>query len=259
MKPMKSLIICYHRINNSKDSYLRPTKVSDFERQMRYISELFNPVPLEQVMMHFRNKTPLRPRSIAVTFDDGYCDNYENAFPILKRYGIPATIFLTTSYIGNGEIPRWDKGHYDDEKTLMLSWKQVREMNDNGISFGSHTLTHPFLTRISQHQAEEEIRLSKEIIEQQTARPVTSLAYPSGDFSPEIEAIAEESGYLSAVTTLPGYNNTGDDVYALKRNIIQLKSVCHKLFPFSFLGEITGVVDHLRTKYHHIRKALNIR
>ena len=248
---MRALIICYHCRNDEANSYLRPTTVTDFRNQMRYLSKAYHPISLERMARH---GTLLPRKTIVVTLDDGYQDNYENAYPILKEYDIPATVFLTTGFIGTGEIPRWEKGHYTAEKTLMLSWKQVREMSDNGISFGSHTLTHPFLTRIPRTQAEKEIHLSKDIIEQQIGKCITTFSYPSGDFNSDTEAIVKEAGYSAAVSTMAGYNVTHDDVHALKRNIIQLQSVCHRFFPLSFRAEVTGFVGHMRAFYYRIRR-----
>ena len=251
---MKALIICYHCIKDEMNSYLRPTKVADFERQMRYLSKAYHPVSLEQIARYIQDKMPLPSKAIAVTLDDGYLDNYENAYPILKKYHIPATVFLTTNFIGTGEIPRWEKGYYTDEKTLMLSWKQVREMSDGGISFGSHTLTHPFLARIPRQQVEKEIHLSKDIIEQQIGKPINTMAYPSGNFNSDVKALVKEAGYSAAVSTFAGHNSPLDDVYALKRNVIQLQSVFHKVFPCSFLAEITGLVGHVRSFYYKLRR-----
>jgi len=250
---MKALVIFYHCIKDEANSYLRPTKVADFENQMRFLSKAYSPISLERVAQHIQNGTSLPAKAIAVTFDDGYQDNYENAYPVLKEYNIPATMFLTTGFIGTGEIPAWEKGYYTAEQALMLSWKQVREMSDSGISFGSHTLTHPFLTSIPRKQVEKEIHLSKVIIEQQIGKPVTTFAYPSGDFNSDTKGIVKEAGYSAAVSTMPGYNSAHDDVYALKRNVIQLQSVCHRLFPLSYLAEITGVTERMRAFYHRMR------
>lgn len=253
---MKALIICYHCINDRPYSRLRPTTVADFENQMRYLSKTYNPVSLERIARDLpkQNGASLPSRAIAVTFDDGYRDNYEHAYPILKKYDIPATIFLTASFVGTGEIPAWDKGYYTDEKSLMLSWEQVREMSNGGISFGAHTLTHPLLTRIPRKQAEEEICLSKVIIEQHLGRPVATFAYPSGDYDSYTKKITREAGYSAAVSTLPGYNTAHDDLHALKRNVIQLQSVCHRLFPLSFRAEITGVLGQIRVRYHRVKR-----
>ena len=251
---MKALIICYHCVKDEGNPNLRPAKIADFEKQMQYLSKVYNPISLDKMAQHIQDGTSLPSKAIAITFDDGYRDNYENAYPILRKYNIPATFFLTTGFIGTGQIPRWDKEYYTDDKTLMLSWQQVREMSGNGITFGSHTLTHPFLTRISRKQAQKEIRLSKEIIEQKTGMPITTFSYPSGNFDSDIKQIVKEAGYSAAVSTIPGYNSTHDDVHALKRNVIQLQSVCHRLFPLSFLAEMTGVLGHLRAFYHRMKR-----
>ena len=251
---MRALIICYHCVKDEANSCLRPTKVADFEDQMQYLSREYNPVPLETVAQHIQNGTSLPPRAIAVTFDDGYRDNYENVYPIVKRYKIPATVFLTTGFVGTGELPAWERGHYTAEKPLMLSWKQVREMSDGGVSFGSHTLTHPFLTKVPRRQGLKEIHVSKDIIEQQIGKPVRTFAYPSGDFDSEVKGIVREAGYSAAVTTVAGCNGAYDDVCALRINIIQLQSFFHKLFPLFFRVEITGAVGHVRDCYHRMRR-----
>jgi peptidoglycan/xylan/chitin deacetylase (PgdA/CDA1 family) len=250
----KALIICYHCVKDEAFPHLRPVKVVDFENQMRYLSNIYNPISLERMAQYIQNGTSLPSKAIAVTFDDGYRDNYENAYSILKKYHIPATVFLTTGFIGTGEIPRWDKEYYEEDKELMLSWGQVREMSDNGIFFGSHTLTHPFLTGIPRKQAQKEIHQSRDIIEQQIGKPVMTFAYPSGNFDSEIKEIVKDAGYAAAVSTIPGYNTMHDDVHVLKRNVIQLQSVCHILFPLSFLAEITGMLGHARFYYHRIKR-----
>lgn len=251
---MRALIICYHCVKDEANSCLRPTTVADFESQMRYLSEEYNPISLETAAQHIQDGTSLPSRAIVVTFDDGYRDNYENAYPIVKKYNIPATVFLTTGFVGTGELPAWERGHYAGEKPLMLSWKQVREMSDSGISFGSHTLTHPFLTRIPRRQVLKEIHVSKDLIEQQIGKPVRTFAYPSGDFDSEVKGIVREAGYSAAVTTVSGCNGAYDDVCALRRNLIQLQSFFHRLFPLSFRVEITGAVGHVRDCYHRMRR-----
>lgn len=250
---MKALIICYHCVKDQANSCLRPTRTADFERQMRYLSRAYNPMSLECMARHIEGGMDLPSGAIAVTFDDGYRDNYENAYPILKKYDIPATIFLTTDFIGTGQIPAWEKGYYVAKEPLMLDWKQVREMSEDGIAFGSHTVTHPFLTRIPRGRAAEEMCVSKDIIEQKLGKHVTAFAYPSGDFDATVKEMAKEAGYTAAVSIIAGHNDLHDDVHALKRNLIQLQSVCHKFFPMAFTGEIRGTVGRMRAFYYKVR------
>lgn len=305
------LIICYHSINADNYSSFRPTNVKDFEKQIQYLSKVYHPTSLEKIVRYIQDGTlpDLPSGSIAITFDDGYRDNYENAYPILKKYGIPATIFLTTGYIGTGEIPWWIQVYRilrqakkptlmptrlgdrktnapldqksiqafihtlkqfdekernraiadfaadldvdnDTEKNVMLSWEEVREMSENGISFGSHTLTHPLLTRLPSKQAQKEIHLSKEIIEQQVRKPVITFAYPSGNFDAHIERMVKDAGYSAAVSTIPGYNRSKTNIYALKRNTIFLSNRL-KFFPV-FMAEVTGVLAYLRKSYQRM-------
>lgn len=251
---MKALIIGYHCVKDTANSYLRPTTVADFANQMQYLSEQYTPISLEEMVRHLRYGIPLPPNAMSVTFDDGYRDSYENAFPILDQYKIPATIFLTTDFIGTGHIPAWENGHYRDNDRLMLSWEEVREMSDHGISFGSHTVTHPRLTTLDFPQVEDQLRRSKDVIEQQIGMAVTEFAYPSGNFNTDVKHAVEQAGYVGAVTTVPGHNGPHADMYTLKRNLIQLRSAWHKLFPLSFRAEVTGAVGRMRSVYYQIRK-----
>jgi len=320
-----SLILCYHRVNDEVHSCLQPTKVAAFEKQMRYLSKVYHPVPLEKVVHHLREGTPPPPKSIALTFYDGYRDNYENAYPILKKYGIPATIFLTTGYIGTGEIPWWERVYQclnqvetggftlekleplplqapfdkksihrlirrlkqfdEDEKNraiadiisqcekqvdlpsegaglsrlsastsqqaLMLSWEEVREMRNNGISFGAHTLTHPLLTHVPPEQARKEIDLSKNSIEEQIGEGVLVFAYPGGDFDASIARMVQDAGYSAAVSMNPGRNRLRTNVYVLKRNAVRLSNK-FECFPV-FMAEVTGILGYVRKFYERLK------
>jgi len=252
---MKALILCYHCVKDEMNSYLRPTTVADFDRQMQYLSTRYCPMSLERMVQCLTSRVTLPSKAVAVTFDDGYQDNHTNAYPVLRKHRIPATVFLATNFIGTGEIPAWEEGHYTGKKALMLSWEQVREMSDGGIAFGSHTLSHPFLTRIPRKQCQWEVCRSKEMIEQQIGKPVTMFAYPSGDFNSRTREVVREAGYRAAVSIRAGGNRPDDDIYALHRNVIQLPTVYHKVFPVSFLAEITGGVGHVRTMYYRMRSS----
>ena len=117
--------------------------------------------------------------SFAITFDDGYQSVYDHAFPVLQRYGLSATVFLTVGKNRNGaESDRVPSMCERD----MLSWREIREMHGYGLEFGAHTLTHPDLTRLPSNQVEYEIRDSKAVIEEALGVPVPSFAYPYGRY-----------------------------------------------------------------------------
>jgi peptidoglycan/xylan/chitin deacetylase (PgdA/CDA1 family) len=105
-----------------------------------------------------------------ITFDDGYRDFYTNAFPILQKYHFPATVFLPTDFIENETNKLRGKDH--------LTWSLVAELSASGISFGSHTLSHPQLHDLGRNEIKHELRDSKKSIEDKTGKPVTSFSFP---------------------------------------------------------------------------------
>jgi len=126
-----------------------------------------------------------RRRHIALTFDDGFADNYQHAFPLLKKYGVKATIYLAT------DIPEIEK----------LSPAQIAEMAASGlVEFGAHTLHHVNLTRLSDAEAEREIRDSRARVGE-LAGSCRSFAYPFGRFNADHERMVAAAGYDSAVST----------------------------------------------------------
>lgn len=116
-------------------------------------------------------------RSFAITFDDGYQSVYDEAFPVLQRYGMSATVFLT---VGEKRTAGSSRRFPSLEGRSMLNWGEIREMDRWGIDFGAHTLTHPNLTRLPLDAVKAEVCDSREIIEDALSAPVTSFAYPYG-------------------------------------------------------------------------------
>ena len=129
---------------------------------------------LSDAVRRLASREPMPDRSVVVTLDDGFVDNYEHALPILRRSGVPATVFLTVSYIGTDRLPTLSR---TDFVPRPLSWEQVREMHRAGIEFGSHTLTHPMLSEVPLNRARLEIAESRRRIES-LGVPVSLFCYP---------------------------------------------------------------------------------
>lgn len=184
-----AIVLMYHRVDHvppNASALERDLTVSpeNFERQVCHLIQSgFQIVRLSEIEDAVVNKRPFGKLMVAITFDDGYVDNYEKAFPILKRYNVLATIFLVTATVGT-------KRH--------LSWEQVREMKRFGIDFGSHGVRHLDLTRLKLPQLDFELRASKAQIEKQINDEVTALAYPAGEYNSFVIERVKAAGYKTA-------------------------------------------------------------
>jgi peptidoglycan/xylan/chitin deacetylase (PgdA/CDA1 family) len=153
-------------------------------------------------------------RHIALTFDDGYANVMRYGLRPLAEHGFRALQFLVVGCIGKNN--RWDAGSGEAQEQLMDA-AQVREWLAAGHEIGSHTLTHPFLTRLTRSQAREEISASKKILEDQFGHPIKYFCYPYGDWNNEICNLVIAAGYKAAFTTTTGVNTPADSPYMLKR------------------------------------------
>jgi peptidoglycan/xylan/chitin deacetylase (PgdA/CDA1 family) len=303
-------LLTYHRIGQANngdfsDPHMISASPAGFEWQMRHISRHFTVLSLEDVIERFKTGKLLPQNIAAITFDDGYRDNYSLAYPILRSYKLPATIFLTTGLVNTAHPMWWDKLVYligttqasavsvpglgllrlenaqarsrareklrrhlkslneDDRRSQVealnhrlisdpnnqpctpapLTWEQVREMSQNGVTFGAHTHTHPILTRVSTEDAEREILLSKQIIENELETPARLFAYPNGkkgDFDARIQEIVIRSGFEAAVTLIHGSNRLVKnqlDRYALRRIYVGSDDRS------TFMAKVSGALD----------------
>lgn len=291
-------ILAYHRVMpiDALEAYpfdreLISATPAQFDWQMRYVREHLHPVSLHDIIAHLDDGIPLPPLAIAITFDDGFSDTYRYAFPILKRYGIPATIFVSTGYVDT-QRPFWFElaaylvhrvspltlqfpdgrafpdGDSHEDRTLSLrqvhdilkdlpnnqrtalidkwsvefnafiahdalhhslpiSWDQIRTMSKSGITFGSHTVTHPNLTRLSGIELDHELGESKRTLETHLQQPIDTLAYPIGTrsaFDDRVISATRRHGFKLGVTYISGANLTSRiERFQLRRHGVGLK------------------------------------
>jgi peptidoglycan/xylan/chitin deacetylase (PgdA/CDA1 family) len=157
-------------------------------------------------------------RDMIVTFDDGFGNFFDNAFPVILRYNIKTILFITTDFI-DGKMS-FDAFFGGSAGVKPLSWRQIKEISGSGVEIGSHTLSHPDLTKLSRDAAYREISESKKKIEDATGRKVRYFAYPFGSaraFNGRIKQLVKESGYERAYTNIMGFNGAGSDPYELRR------------------------------------------
>jgi len=212
-------IAMYHAIlkkPNPKDRLA--VSEAAFERQMRFLKRhRYNVVPLEELARLIKEKKRIPFKTIAITFDDGYKNNYTYVFPILKKYNLKTTIFVIVDEIGRRD---------------RLSWDEIKEMQASGlITIGSHAMGPGILTEIkSMEEIKRQIFKSKKILEEKLGAPTNTFSYPEGRFNQEIRQLAIGAGYELAVATSPGKRFSSSDIFALKR--LRISENANNLFVF---------------------------
>ncbi len=197
-------ILLYHRIAKvSNDPVMLCVSPENFEKHIIFLKEKYKIIPLLELSNKITNKT-LEGDELAITFDDGYKDNLTNALPILEKYNIPATIFVTTSQIGEKASFEWDYGYSEKDRATFLSQDEIKKLSENRlIDIGAHTHTHPRLSDLNENIQIEEITKSKDILEQITGKKIKLLAYPFGgkfDINDDTVKAISETDLLYAFT-----------------------------------------------------------
>ena len=198
----KVVVLNYHKIDDTNISLSISPR--DFEEQMAYLeANGYHTITPDELYDSITGDIDLPENPVLITFDDGYADNYTNAYPILKKYNFKATIFVVTSFL--------------DVYPNYLTWDQVREMNQNGINIESHTVSHRSMTDISDEQLRAELVNSKKAIEDRLGHEIGFMAYPTGTYNLHIAQIVKEAGYKGAFTIKYGNVDEDSNVYALER------------------------------------------
>ncbi len=207
-------ILMYHRVgypNENPGLYVTPRV---FEAQMEFLkAHHFRVMPLEEIVRKIKARENLPMNTVAITFDDGNLDVFKNAFPVLKKMEFPATVFMIT---GNIDKEDW------------LSREDLRILDENGITVGSHTVNHAFLPAAADTEASAEIADSKRALEEVLGHPVTLFSYPAGGMNARLVEAVREAGYEGAVTT--NYKAPLLDPYALRR--VKVSDANGSLFNF---------------------------
>ena len=240
-----TVILMYHRVNDSVKKELS-VKRSDFIWQMNYLNQKgYKVITLDDAIRHFgsgnirhkesiteNNRRDINEKEIyeekdvegnnkekfaVLTFDDGYEDYYTAAFPILSIFGYPSIVFLVPGFIEKGRIFWWDR---DIGESRLMKWDQIEELSESGlVQFGSHTLTHQDFTQINRMQAERELVLSRDRLEEKLSRRIKHFAYPRGIVKEEYKDIVGKI-YQTGLSIFEGYKLSGR---LTKNELLQLK------------------------------------
>ena len=216
-KPSGIPVLNYHQINDVDENMLT-VSTAEFETQMVWLEENgYKTITVSELLDALEGKGSLPEHPVLITFDDGYIDNYQCAFPILKKHNMKACIFLISEYVSL--YPNY------------LTWEQLAEMQLSGIEFGSHTVDHNVLTELSPNSVNHELVDSKNLLEKRLGRRIDVLAYPCGYTNEYIKSRVNASGYRAAFTVNLGNVHLGDDLYALNRVPI-FGALPHTMFRF---------------------------
>ena len=206
-------VLMYHAVHNQRS----PISVTpqDFRQHMRWLKEGgFQVLSTGALVKILRQGSSLPSNSLVLTFDDGLECLYWNVYPVLREFGFTATVFLVSGYCGR--LNNWP-GQPDGIPSLkLLNWEQIREMDEDGIEFGAHSVSHPRLDRLSQVEVEIELTESKLEIEQHLGHEVEVFAYPYGSYDTYVQELAAQI-FLGACGTELGYVNTESDPFTLNR------------------------------------------
>jgi peptidoglycan/xylan/chitin deacetylase (PgdA/CDA1 family) len=221
-------ILCYHRVNDREKGYLS-VPVDAFRKQMKWLSEQgYHSASLADLL-----DGKIDEKSVVITFDDGYEDNYQHAFPIMRDYGFQGIIFLIAKKIG---------------EPSYLKISQIEDMMKSGFEFGSHTLSHPNLKTLSVEQKRHEIADSKIALEKLFGTPFDFFCYPFGQFDAEAAQIVKETGYRGACCNAPGANAAIANPCLLKRT-----EVAPHDSPEDLEKKMAGAYDLLHILLHKLR------
>ncbi|MEO6219166.1 MAG: glycosyltransferase [Ginsengibacter sp.] len=208
-------ILKYHGIALKGEPDIRYNVTPEsFDEQLQYLrNNNYYSVKWDDWINAMFRHTPLPGKAVAITFDDGSLDFYQYAWPLLKKYGFAATVFLSTNYIR--PTNSWHKNL--NEEIRLMGWPEIMKLQSEGAQFGSHSLSHRSLTALSVEDIVCEAAKSRTILQQKLGMPVKIFAYPYGHTDPVVTHLVGACGYTLALTSQPALSTFADNTLNLPR------------------------------------------
>jgi len=213
-------ILMYHQVGE----FSRPAAhranychIRRFKAQMAWLHHLgYQVIGLQEAVRCLRGEQPMPRHGVVLTFDDGFQNFYDHAFPVLKHYGFPATVFLVADLLGKRS--EWLAAENRD--VPLMDPEVIRKLRSEGILFGSHTLSHPRLSRIDRGRMHEEVAISKERLEKVLEEEIDYFCYPYGDFDDAVVDAVREAGYQAALSCIRASAFHREDPLRLPRKAV---------------------------------------
>jgi peptidoglycan/xylan/chitin deacetylase (PgdA/CDA1 family) len=209
--------VAFHRVQEADPSDSLTVGAGAFERHCRFFRRHFRVVPLRDLVYRLAHGQTV-DRHLAITFDDGYRDNFENARPVLEKLSLPATFFVVTDWMGSDVVPLWDRER--GVQHPWMTWDEVRSLHRSGFEIGAHTRSHVDLGRVSPVEARTEVLGARLELEKQLCSRVESFAYPYGGPTHVTDVnreVVKSAGFRCCCSGFGGTNPAGTDPFFLRR------------------------------------------
>ncbi|TSD02432.1 MAG: polysaccharide deacetylase [Parcubacteria group bacterium Athens0714_24] len=220
----KAVILLYHSIDRN-DVYLT-IRPEIFEKQMCYLKEnKYLVISLKELVENIKTKKEIQPKTVILTFDDGFLSHYEKVWPILKKNNFPATFFISTGLVGS------KINNSQNMPQPTANWEQIIEISQSSlIDIEPHSVNHYELDKLSLAEAENEIVESKNEIERRTGKKCLFFAPPRGKYNKETLNLLKKNNFEAMVIVKEGLVRTNDDLFFLKRKTINSSCSNHIQF-----------------------------
>lgn len=220
----KLAILMYHQVGDFKNIHTLKANYCHYKRFARQMAMLKltgqHVIPMSEVPRFLAGEGDYPDRCVAITFDDGYENFYQYAYPVLKKYNLPAMVYVVSGqFSGSSEWLRED-GH---KPQALMSREQIREIHANGIEIGSHSVSHPRLAQLDTEACYHELRQSKNDLETLLGDTVDHICYPYGSFSDMVEQQSRRAGYVVGTTTVKGLVLPAQNLLALPRKAVSFR------------------------------------
>ncbi len=214
----RAVVLYYHRIGQTD---VLTTEGEEFSRQLRYFKSNYECISLAELCQRLREGRAFRRRSLVITFDDGYRDNFTEAAPLLKEIGLTATFFVSTGFI---ETERDFPHDLRDQNAVgrfpKLRWDDLRQMEAEGFEIGSHTVNHTCLGKANGVIIEQEVYDSLAALNRELGASARAFSFPWGkpeDITAQAIDCVRGAGYYAAVSAYGGANTRGAEVFGIRR------------------------------------------